>query len=289
MKSANGFPRKGLGAEFEDYRVLAGFMDDGHLTQVLATTIATLTEDERQDLEQRVDEARNAREDLPPVDFDGAVVGDLGPSVEDYVESVRATDDFQDVYGDRQVEFGLVDAQKLCGFQTKVKLSYENPAPSTDVEDLVEHCIPREFSTATDASFGRAGKGADITLSSDSPNVGVHGVELDEEGAHINIGSKRNWVQVAWLHGRPYLKNGYHRVFNLLERGVTQIPAIVYEADDWQDVGGHKDGFFSRSYVEGLDRPPLVSDFLEEVAIEVPIRRSKKIIRIEVDEFMVPV
>lgn len=273
----------------DPHLVLAGFMDDGHLQRALGATPPAILNAGEENLEDRIAAARATRENLAPVDLDAAIIGPLPEDASPHLDRVRDSDDFQDLYGDRDAEFRLVDPKLLCAFQTRVKTTYERRTPGGEIEELLPYCLPEEFQTPTEASVNQTNKGLDVTLSADSPNVTVRGLEIDDHGAHIGIGAKRNWVQVAIHEGRPYVKNGYHRILQLLKQGVEAVPAIVYEAQNWDDAGGNKTNFFGIDYLRTLDRPPLVSDFLRDVAIEVPIRRTKKLIRIEVDEFAVPV
>lgn len=289
MPGASDIPVQELGGERDPHRVLAGFMDDGHLQQVLQATLPTMSAEEQDDLADRVESARAARQDLDPIDFGQAVNGELPPEAEAHADRVRQTDDFQDVYGERNATFRMVDPATLCAFQTHVKTTYENPLDGTDLADLLPYCLPQEFSNPTEAAVSPNGRGADLTLSADSPNVTIHGLSFGDDGAHVDIGSKRNWFQVAIFNGRPYLKNGYHRALQLLREGVEAVPAIVDEAESWDDTGGNKPAFFGYDYLAELDRPPVTGDLLADVAVEVPLRRTKKIIRIEVDEFKVPV
>lgn len=287
--TSDGSDRPGIRGSFDDYRLLGGFMDDGHIQQYLGTTLATLNEEDISDLETDIQQARHAREDLPEVDLGPDPVSDIPDSAEPHLEDVRTSEAFKDVFDGRTPEFGVVDMTKVCAFQPQVKERYEVDPPGDNIDTLLPYCLPVDFQQETQARLNAKNGGADLTVSCDSPNVVVEGIDLDEEGAHIRIGAKKNWIQVAHLGGRAYLKNGYHRVFQLASRGVTDVPAVIIEAEDWNDAGAGKDGFFSPSYLEDLNRPPLVTDFLTNAAITVPRRRQKKIIRVEVDEFKVPV
>jgi hypothetical protein len=122
-------------------------------------------------------------------------------------------------------------------------------------------------------------------ISDANPNlklVGHYGGRI-QDGAPLSFGFNvavvPSFVQVACHHGRYVLRDGYHRAFGLLQRGITRVPAFV------RDFGvgglGLGAGLFGTDVYLGA-RPPLLSDFLDDaVAADVPIPTVQKMIVIQ--------
>lgn len=71
------------------------------------------------------------------------------------------------------------------------------------------------------------------------------------------------YLEVAHYRGRWFLRDGYHRSYCLLRRGINCVPAVVLHARTIEELGatGHK--FFSEDILFS-DRPPMVCDFGNE-------------------------
>jgi hypothetical protein len=122
-------------------------------------------------------------------------------------------------------------------------------------------------------------------ISGANPNlklVGHYGGRI-QEGAPLSFGFNvavvPSFLQVARHHGRHVLRDGYHRAFGLLQRGITRVPAFVRDFG----VGGLGLGaglFGTDVYLS--TRPPLLPDFLDDaVAADVPIPAVQKMIVIQ--------
>lgn len=88
-----------------------------------------------------------------------------------------------------------------------------------------------------------------------------------------------SFLQVARHHGRYVLRDGYHRAYGLLERGIQWAPAFV------RDFGvgelGVGPGLFPTDVYLG-DRPPFLVDFLDDAVasdVEVPVVQKMVVIQ----------
>lgn len=78
----------------------------------------------------------------------------------------------------------------------------------------------------------------------------------------INLGI--SYLHVAQYQDRFILRDGTHRAVALLREGIRVVPAVIVEAPSWEFVAPIP-GLLPEAIVVG-DRPPLLTDFWDEVA-----------------------
>lgn len=102
---------------------------------------------------------------------------------------------------------------------------------------------------------------------------------MDNEKGQVMISppSHINLIQVVQANGRYFLRNGYHRVVGALAAGVKEIPALVVDAIQPDDVELPNMGFaaFSGARSMALPRPPLVSDFNGAATVDILMRERR--------------
>jgi hypothetical protein len=75
--------------------------------------------------------------------------------------------------------------------------------------------------------------------------------------------SESPYMEVASYCGRWFLRDGYHRSFRLLNKGVHLIPCVVVYANSLVQMGAVGSRFFSQDTLFS-ERPPMVTDFVDE-------------------------
>lgn len=104
----------------------------------------------------------------------------------------------------------------------------------------------------------------------------------------LRASARPNYVFVAEFGERLVLLNGVHKVLALLRAGRTAIPAIIRRATSIPELGLAP----STTLLMHLDkpRPPLVSDFLQQLAVQVERRPTRTLTRvaIQVDQITFP-
>ena len=75
--------------------------------------------------------------------------------------------------------------------------------------------------------------------------------------------SRNSYVEVATYSGRWFLRNGYHRLFRLLNQSVYLVRCVVVYAESVVEMGTVGARFFSGE-VPFSAYPPMVTDFLNE-------------------------
>lgn len=196
------------------------------------------------------------------------------------------------------VRLGIVDLAEVIAFQKVVALDAiderVNGIREDDLDKLFDLCLPDPRpSEQIDGTFDRDGKG--LTITSLNPNLRVSalqqaarpaaGAAADQiVGFSITFGSTH--VHMTEYNGRLYLKDGYHRCYALLAKGIRRIPCVVSTGRSFLDVVGTGNGHISQEHLTG-PRPPLLTDFLDDsVSMTLPQRAMRKVVRIHAEEFV---
>jgi len=79
----------------------------------------------------------------------------------------------------------------------------------------------------------------------------------------INAPSRSPYIEVASYGGRWFLRDGYHRSFRLLKKGMSLVPAVVVYAETLAQMGAIGSQFFAEEVLFSR-RPPMVTDFLDD-------------------------
>jgi hypothetical protein len=138
------------------------------------------------------------------------------------------------------------------------------------------------------------------TMASENPNLRVGGMAESEVMVTTANGAQMplhvlgyfathggSWMQVARFHGRWLLRDGYHRAYALLSRGIDQVPCVVVTANTLADLGLIRAGFVDPAVILG-DRPPKVGDFIDDaVAVDGSVIPVRKVVRIRAEEFVI--
>jgi hypothetical protein len=201
---------------------------------------------------------------------------------------------------------GMVDLRQVLSFQKMVAeeqaLERANSVKIGDLGQLFSFCLPDPESEITlTGALDHNQRG--ITLSSLNPNLRVGGqlsFDIDVAvvpgspgrkervvGFTVNFGAK--FVQIAEYQGRWFVRDGYHRTYGLLRRGIQQIPAVFIRARSFQELGAAQPGFFPYEVLFS-ERPPFLTDFLDDdVSKSVAQKATRKVVRISAEEFVVEV
>jgi hypothetical protein len=258
-----------------------------------------------QDVSAERDRWRLARDRLlqgparPPEDVGRR---DLPPDLAERAQQLADSAEFQLVMGDVPSDFGVLRLPSILSFQ---KLVFTD-ARQERFENVREGNLPSIFDVTIplpreevieimqDPSAGA------YTISSLNPNlriggmaqvdvqvpVGTSGLALPKRlfGYHLTYGGR--WVQAVNFQGRWFLRDGYHRAYRLLQRGITEAPCVLVFARSLEEVYGGRPGFISYDMMFG-DRPARVADFVTDLAIDSTIPTMRKVIRVRVDEFQI--
>ena len=97
-------------------------------------------------------------------------------------------------------------------------------------------------------------------------------------GFGFTVAITPSFLQVAKFRGQLILRDGYHRAYGLLRRGISIVPALYREFAPHAELGVGPMGLLSASAYLG-NRPPLLTDYYDDnVSIEVTLPAPRKII-----------
>jgi hypothetical protein len=262
---------------FISARILSGFTDASHLEQLIGEYLATLDGTRRQRLLDDADASRRFVAALPAFQAGSAV---LRPIQSQYISAIQADPLFLQVFGIRPHQFAYVDLGTLIALQPWVEPRLD-PIPTTENE-LMSFALPNNWDVPAEVSF--IAPMGPIQILTSSPSFGGLRMEFDAATATVKLGAPKhlNLIQVIHFGGRYYLINGYHRVTDALAANVHELPALVTQAMSLQDVQLPGMGPFNAAYVQGLPRPPLVSDFTTAASIAAKMRERRYGILVDV-------
>src|SRR5207248_7467972 len=87
-------------------------------------------------------------------------------------------------------------------------------------------------------------------------------------------------MQVACLNGCRILRDGYHRAYGLLRRGITRVPLLVKEFPSIESLE-LPPGMLPQAEWLG-DNPPYLSDYLDDdVAASVRLPITQQIVVVQ--------
>jgi hypothetical protein len=191
------------------------------------------------------------------------------------------------------ISVGLADLHNILSFQKVITSDATDRALGVDVMDpvaLFSFCLPEagaavEFPVSIDNDY----KG--FSVASANPNIRVNQGQIaniqGQQFFGFNIGFGSTFVQVVEYQGRCFIRDGYHRCYGLLRRGVEKIPCFFIRARDAREFGGISPSFFRGEIIFG-PRPPFLRDFLNDEVAETATRPiAGKVIRITAQEFTV--
>jgi hypothetical protein len=105
----------------------------------------------------------------------------------------------------------------------------------------------------------------------------------------FTYGFGTNVVQIAEYQGRWFVRDGYHRCYGLLRRGVEYVACVFIRARNTRELGSENPAFFRHELLFG-QHPPALADFLnDDVARSVTRPAMRKVIRFSAQEFLVEV
>jgi hypothetical protein len=88
-----------------------------------------------------------------------------------------------------------------------------------------------------------------------------------------------SFMQVVQFQGRYYLRDGYHRAYGFLSRGITQVPVFTRTVATIEEVA--LPGMLPQHSYLG-DRPPLLVDYLDDrVASTVLLPPDQRLVLIQ--------
>ena len=280
-----GLPVPDPSGDLREVRVMAGWLQPEEAVLVILGRPATSPEEA-----QAVMAAYTARRDTvtgrPPTPRESPIVtGDRA-----LLDEVEQRPEVRVSFAPQPIRVEWVDLSRVASIQKLIYmdgLDERVAAAATDEAALVELCLPKNPGSEARIGFSPDADGRGFTFSSPNPNLRLQGSQMIDGTVTFGVGLGSPYLAVASYQGHYYLHNGNHRAVGLLARGVTTLPAVVFEVPTYDIVGGVGNPLFSHAVLTATT-PPLVTDFLDDtVTIKSSRPRTQKILRLHADEFMI--
>jgi hypothetical protein len=221
--------------------------------------------------------ARTKLSTIQPMPTTAPEIRPLPSAARSHLDQVEASDSFQESFGGFGYSFHLVPIDRLTPIQTFCNLEPEIPPPDPDDLDAgLEYALPRDSIVPGEVTITPTG----IRFSSPRYGMGLQHVRRRiREGKAVLSLEHPNLVQIRKFGNVLVLANGTHRAFEMARNGRTHTPAIVIEHRnpaefEWPTGPGFFNPQFliasPRQPVQGA-RPPLLLDFLTELAVECSV------------------
>ncbi len=171
-------------------------------------------------------------------------------------------------------DVAMVDLERVIAFQplvfTDTAVERVADVAPDDLEAIAELTLPIDHTAPVIAQYEELKH--TYTFTSPDPNLKVLGIYNgpvpEANGAHgfgFLVGVAPSFLQVARFQDRHVLRDGYHRTFGLLSRGISSVPAFIRDFDTLENLAPA--GMLPQSAWLG-QRPPLLSDYHNDLVSE---------------------
>jgi hypothetical protein len=210
----------------------------------------------------------------------------------------RLQPELQDEMHGLDWSLGAVDLRRLVAFQRRLVLDPEHPPVAIpqqhDWQGLYDLAFAGQRNLRHDVSRASSRNDAtEVRLHSWNPDLRI------VQTKPANGTSSRNtlplrltggspFFEVASYRGRWFLRDGYHRAFAMLRAGVHIGFAVVVAARTVDELGAVGPWFFNEETLFS-NRPPMVTDFLEDTCVlQYDRPRLRKTITMRIEESLEP-
>lgn len=275
-------------------RVLIGWMPQEKAVKTLAGRDGSSRDP---DLINRVSAARRAVAERVGTFISEGAVFDLPEVLHAYAERVMERPEFG-AYRRGGWKIRMVDLRKVCAVQEIVHLDhavqrFDGIAPD-DIEAIARVCLPLEADTSA-VKLHYSEHDRYWMLSSENPNLNIcaHFSENQQTGDGRTMPgygfcaeAQPSFVQVVYHRGRYILRDGYHRTLGLVARGITHIPAVYREFDEFESLCLDHGNLAEPTYLG--NNPATVFDYLDDdVSAEMSLSIKKTIVIIEAKRYTI--
>jgi hypothetical protein len=283
-----------MGGQSWNARALLGFMGEQEALNFLRSMciLDVKTDDEVKEIWRK---AKAAVEVSSPVDFSAEVLG-IDKEFAGQLDVVSKDPLFPEAIQQRKSSFKLVEIDKIVCFQQYIITDYSKELAKeydlSDVGRLIDFCLPSKRAKRPIAVVSAP---QEFTILSSSQDLRVLGPSQMQDPVTkrtvfgFGVGWGSPFIQVVKFKGLYFLRNGYHRVYEIRRGAVTHVPCILIEGESFADTGAMKPGFFGEQLLTS-DRPPIFADFLsDKIAPPLHMKPFTKVVRVRAEESVLPV
>jgi len=152
-----------------------------------------------------------------------------------------------------------------------------------DVVSLAQISLPLLAPSSLATQFDEARKV--WAFSSPNPNLRISGhfggqIQPGVRGFGFVVSVAASFLQVGSYRGRHLLRDGYHRAYGFISRGITRVPAFVRDFDSYDELSLPA-GLLPQGAFLG-ERPPALVDYMDEsvsASVQLPAMHKMVIVQ----------
>jgi hypothetical protein len=184
---------------------------------------------------------------------------------------------------------GVIDLRGLIAFQRRIAFNFSRtPSPAPHVDDWPTLSAvsfgaskPPEYEMIRKPSTNR------IIFRSCNPNLSLR--FFDDPSSPFSVHAGSPFFEVAQYRDRWFLRDGYHRAYDLLRANVIRIPAVIVYARTLEELGATQPWFFNEETLLS-NTPPRVIDFLDDaLVLEYNRPLLIKTVSVTIEESLAPI
>jgi hypothetical protein len=183
---------------------------------------------------------------------------------------------------------GIIDLRGLIAFQRRIAFSSTRaPSPTPHADDWPALAtVSFGASKPPEYELIRKPDSNTIVLRSCNPNLSLRLV--DDLSSPVSVYAGSPFFEVAQYRDRWFLRDGYHRAYDLLRANIFRVPAVIVYARTLDELGATQPWFFNEETLFSAT-PPRVLDFLDDaLVLEYSRPLLVKTVSVTIEESLAP-
>lgn len=273
----------GLARAYRPARALIGWMRQEHAVLTMARRDQGATDDPA--LAARAEAARAAVAEREANAAQDAVLQNAPAGLSEHIEALRAHPQGSSMFAGGW-SVAVAELAQVFAIQPTV---YTDAAEervrevvADDLEAVARVSLPIPQPVELPLQFDEARQA--WMISSRNPNLRIVGQFTGQyEGTPVvgfAVNVSASFIQVASFRGRYLLRDGYHRSYGFLRRGITHVPVFYRDFSTFEDLALPPGMLPQDAYLS--ERPARLADYLDDAVSEnVELPASQKMLVIQ--------
>lgn len=266
-------------------RVLIGWMRPGNADTILQSG---LTGPAHAAVTETAQRARDAVASRPPEVDQDQLVTEPPAELGDHVQALRSSPAAGPMHAEGW-QVALVDLTRVCAFQPVVysdqALERVQSVNETDLASIAAVTLPLTQGDPLPIQYDPIRQAWIVVSANQNLRIvgNIEPIPMNPGGTGLGFGvvAGPSFMQVGRYGGRYFLRDGYHRAFGLLSRGITVVPAFVRDITAFEELVPDPRTMLPLDSYRGL-RPPVLPDYLDDsVSVSVQVPAMQKMIIIQ--------
>jgi hypothetical protein len=218
----------------------------------------------------------------------GALLEDKTAAIQDLLARHASRSDLLAEMTGLNWSLGVVDLRKLIAFQRRIASSSSQPtSPTPHVDDWPAlAAVSFGASKLPEYEIIRKPGANTIVLRSCNPNLSLR--FFDDPSSPVSVHAGSPFFEVAKYRDRWFLRDGYHRAYDLLRANIFRTPAVIVYARTLEELGATQPWFFNEETLLSA-MPPRVIDFLDDaLVLEYNRPLLIKTVSVNIEESLAP-